>query len=411
MSTFLLLAAVLLAEPKPVQVVLLDGQTATGTLVAVDAEHVVIQTDDDKRTIDFTTVRSIIPADDKGASNSPSRYVGDSNKRPLIWLETIDGSRIPGTGYTVAKGTAELKLADGETLKLPTKSIRLVEFPVDGVPATGSGANWVADVKADLATDLIVVHKREGIDYVEGAAGDVTDEIVNFNVDGDNVPVKRAKVAGLVYFHPPDSGELPEAKCVFQDVAGWRVNAKSVSYADGDFRLVPTFGGEIARPLASLKLLDFSPGRMGYLSDLTPVSTEWTPYVDFGKENDSLAKFYRLRQDRGLDGGAIRLAGKSYTKGLAIPGRTAVSYKVSGKGKRLKALAGIDDSVREAGSARLVITGDGKTLYDGKILGRDEPVDLDLDVAGVKRLNIVVDFGEGLDVGNYLDLADARIVK
>ena len=84
---------------------------------------------------------------------------------------------------------------------------------------------------------------------------------------------------------------------------------------------------------------------------------------------------------------------------------------MSGKGKRLKALAGIDDSVREAGSARLIITGDGKTLYDGKILGRDEPVDLDLDVAGVKRLNIVVDFGEGLDVGNYLDLADARIVK
>jgi hypothetical protein len=411
MSTFLLLAAALLTEPKPVRVVLLDAQTVTGTLVSVDAEHVVVQAGDEKRTIDFISVRSISPADDKGSSNSPSRYVGDSNKRPLIWVETIDGSRIPGTGYTVAKGTAELKLADGEARKLPTKSIRLVEFPADGVPAGPSGANWVADVKADLATDLIVVHKREGIDYVDGAAGDVTDDVVNFKVDGDNVPVKRTKVAGLVYFHSPESGELPEAKCVFQDIAGWRVNAKTVSFADGEFKLVPTFGGEIARPLASLKLLDLSAGRMVYLSDLAPVSAEWTPYVDFGKGNASLARFYRLRQDRGLDGGSIRLAGKTYPKGLAIPGRSSVSYKLTGKGKRLKAVAGIDDSVREAGSARLVISGDGKTLYDGKIVGRDEPIDLDLDLSGVKRLNILVDFGEGLDVGNYLDLADARIVK
>jgi hypothetical protein len=411
MSTFLLLAAALLAEPKPVQVALVDGQTASGAIVALDAEHLVIEATDGKRTIDFANVRAISPADDKGASNSPSRFVGDPNRRPQIWLETIDGSRIPGTGYTVAKRTAELKLADGESLKLTTKSIRLVEFPVDAAASGGSGANWVGDLKPDLATDLIVVHKREGIDYVEGAAGDVTDEVVNFNVDGDNVPVKRTKVAGLVYFHPPDSGDLPEAKCVFEDAAGWRVNAKSVSFADGQFRLVPTFGGSITRPLASLKLLDFSAGRMVYLSDLAPSATEWTPYVDFGKGNGSLAKFYRLRQDRGLDGSAIRLAGKSFPKGLAIPGRTSVSYKITSKGKRLKALVGIDDSVREAGSARLVIKGDTKTLYDGKILGRDEPVDLDLDVSGVKRLNILVDFGEGLDVGNYLDLADARIVK
>ena len=100
-----------------------------------------------------------------------------------------------------------------------------------------------------------------------------------------------------------------------------------------------------------------------------------------------------------------------YPKGLAIPSRTSLTYKITGKGKRLKAVAGIDDGVREAGGVHLVISGDGKTLYDGKIVGRQDPVDLDLDVSAVKRLNILVDFGEGLDVGNYLDLCDARIVK
>jgi hypothetical protein len=32
-------------------------------------------------------------------------------------------------------------------------------------------------------------------------------------------------------------------------------------------------------------------------------------------------------------------------------------------------------------------------------------------VTGVRKLTILVDYGQDLDVGDYFDLADARIVK
>jgi hypothetical protein len=407
MAAFLLFAAAFVADAKQFQVTALDGQTVTGTLVELSDKQIVLQTGGPTKTFTSAQVRFIVPVDDKSALRASGRAPGELGKRPAVWVETIDGSRISGATFTVTKGSAELMLTTGTTLKLSTKAIRLVEFAA----SDGSLPTWVSDLKSDQAGDLLVVRKRDVIDYVEGAAGDVNDGTVNFSVDNENVTVTRARVAGIVYLHPPGNPELPEPACVYEDATGWRIKAMSVALANGELKIVTTFGAELTRPLESLKLLDFSPGRMIYLSGLPIASSEWTPLVDFGKQADSMPKFYRAREDRGLDTDALQVSGKTYPKGIAIPARTALVYKIAGKGKRFKALAGIDDSVHETGAVRLVISGDGKTLFDGRIVGREPPVDLDLDVSGVKRLNILVDFGEKLDVGNYLDLCDARIVK
>jgi hypothetical protein len=39
------------------------------------------------------------------------------------------------------------------------------------------------------------------------------------------------------------------------------------------------------------------------------------------------------------------------------------------------------------------------------------PIKLDLDVTGIVELELFVDFGEGAEVGDCLDLADAKLVK
>ncbi len=67
--------------------------------------------------------------------------------------------------------------------------------------------------------------------------------------------------------------------------------------------------------------------------------------------------------------------------------------------------------MRDIGHVQLVISADGKKLFDQPIAGSDGAVPIDLDVSGAKRLSILVDFGDGLDAGDYLNLADARIVK
>src|SRR5262249_35126307 len=125
----------------------------------------------------------------------------------------------------------------------------------------------------------------------------------------------------------------------------------------------------------------------------------------------AMAEFYAPRRDEGREHQPLRLAGKEYNKGLSLYPRTTIEYRVPSGMKKFKAMAGIDEAVRETGNVRLAISADGKTLFDRTIRGRDVSVDLDLDISGAKRLSILVDYGDQFDAGDFLDLAEARMVK
>ncbi len=304
----------------------------------------------------------------------------------------------------MTKGVARLKLASGEPLDVPTKFIHRVEFTLGGKPAV-----W-PELPKDAAGDLIVVQKKEAVDLVEGVVGDVSADTVQFSLEGDIVPVKRAKVVGLVYFHSTQTDSPPETKAIVKNLAGWKLNAKDVSLADGKVAITTTFGATLHWPLETVAAIDFSPSRMVYLSDLSPESVEWTPFLDFGKRTETLSQFYKPHFDSSLDGGPISIGTTKFRKGVAMAARTILEYKIAGRGKQFRAVAGIDDSVHGAGNVKLTIEGDGKVLYTGKVISHDK-ANVSFDVSGVKRLRIVADFGGGPDVGNFLDLGDARIVK
>ena len=61
---------------------------------------------------------------------------------------------------------------------------------------------------------------------------------------------------------------------------------------------------------------------------------------------------------------------------------------------------------------RLVIRGDDRVLFDREINGRDEPLPIALDVTGVVRLKILVDYGsDGSETADHLDLCDPRLFQ
>ena len=91
--------------------------------------------------------------------------------------------------------------------------------------------------------------------------------------------------------------------------------------------------------------------------------------------------------------------------------RTKVVYRLPGKFQRLTALVGIDDSVRDAGNARLEIRGDGKMLWEAVVRGTDRAQLVDVSVAGVRRLEILADFGGGFDAGDVIDLCDVKVTR
>jgi hypothetical protein len=391
-ALFVSVSSMRAAEPE-VEVATLDGRTIAGQLKAIANDGVVITAAGEEKTVKSAELHSL----------APKEPAEPSGEKPAAWVELVDGSRLPASSYLSKNGKSTIKLGDGAELTVAIKQVRSVRyFKLDDPEAEVSAA--------EAAGDLLGVRKRDSVDFLEGVIGDVTAEAIAFSIDGQTIPVNPSKVDSLVYSgRATDESATPV--CVLEEVTGAVFKAKSVTLADEKLQLTLLAGAKIERPFALARRLDFSAGKLVYLGDLKPESVNWTSFFDLGKQSPALAKFLGPRFDRGREDDVMRLAGKTYKRGVSLTSRTEIVYKVPGQAKRFRALAGIDDTVGNLGSVQLEITGDGRKLYSGKLAGKDEPVELDLDLAGVRRLTILVDFGDDLDVADHLNLCEARIVK
>lgn len=107
---------------------------------------------------------------------------------------------------------------------------------------------------------------------------------------------------------------------------------------------------------------------------------------------------------------------RSFARGLCIRPQTSLRYRLGGEYRRLQAIVGIDESVKDGnGDCDLTITGDGKQLVKLRVTSRDMARPIDLDVADIVMLEITVGFGgdatTNVDLGDNLDLADAKLIK
>jgi hypothetical protein len=398
-----------------VEVRSLSGEQVDGILTAIDAASVAYRRADtgDELSARFTELMSVTPKDAPAVNAAGT----------TIWINLEDGSQLNATSYLVADGAAEIKLTGGETVKLPTRAIQTVRLkPADDEPAKkfGLSKQWSEILGSELAGDTIVVRRKTeedgmatvySLDYFEGVVGDVADERIKFDFDGDIINVAREKVEGVYYYHA--EADLPAAVCAVRDSGGSVFNAKQIALAEDGVSLITATGAQHKIPFAQLHALDFSLGKLMFLSDMTPDRVHWSPFLQSSTTGDSLTQLYTPRKDQTFSGKPLKLNGHStpFRKGLAIHSRTDLAYRVPTGFRRFEAIAGIDAELRDQGHVQLIITGDGKPLFDAAIAGSDPPKAIDLDIEGVRRLTILVDFGENLDIADHLLLGNARITK
>ncbi len=391
----LLLAAVLTA-PVEVQVQTLAGQTVAGQLTALADDTLKLATAGGEQSFATKDLLSVsLPSSGPAAATTGA------------WVTLADGSLLVARSFSAKDDQAQIALLGSGALSVPTRALDTVRYREH----TGALAEQWAEIgKADRSSDLLVVRKNDSLDFLTGVIREADDALVSFEVDGDVVPVKRSKVDGLFYHRAAKPAKSTSA-CVISDAHGSRIRAAALSLVGDELRLRTPGGVEIAAPLSSFTRFDFSQGNVQYLADLKPESSVWTPYFGDSPGSTSVREFYRPRVDQALDGGALRLGGKEYKKGMAVHSRTELSYRLPEEYRTFQAVVGIDDRARPGGDVQLTIHGDDRTLFEGRISGRDAPRPLDLDVAGVNRLRITVDYGEGLDLADHLDLCEARILK
>jgi len=398
MLASLLVIATLAASPTVVSIETLDGQHIAGTLTALNDKMLAIETDKGRREIAVTTVARIVS----------SKVESPKFTKPSVWLLLSDGSRNTATSILIDGDHADIRLTNGQSLRLPRRQIQHVRLKNQSETIA---REWQKILQTKSDADLLVIRKQGKIDFLEGVVGDIDSTHVKFTFDGDVIPVKLDKVEGVIY-HRRAVEETPEAAATFHSTDGsqlpavnWQLNAQGV------ISLETPLGMKIALPVAAVLRIDLTAGKLAFLSDLQPTATKWTPYIGGGDELPLLEVMYRPRNDSAMDGGPLRLGGREYSKGLAIHSRTLLTYDLRTKYRRFEAIAGIDDRMRGRGHVELVITGDGRRIYKETIQGKDKPRSLNLDIANVRRLEILVDYGKDLDIADHLNLIDARVIK
>ncbi|HEX3601965.1 MAG TPA: NPCBM/NEW2 domain-containing protein [Lacipirellulaceae bacterium] len=418
------MAPLLVARPQvvvaaDVTVTRLDGSTVTGELQNWDEHQLVVKTSagEERLTIDqLTSLRWPAPA----SAEKP----GD--KLPGV-VELTDGSQIPIGALRVAGDDALLKVersaekGDAE-IKVPAKSISTVRFQkLDGALVK----QWDEIRNQKSPSDVLIIIKRDGksLDYVEGIVGEITDDKVEFKLDGETNRIDRAKVAGVIYYHR-DRARTAETKFILHGRSGLQASSVKLAINEGMVDITTAGGVSLRWPIDDLEAADFSAGKVMYLSDMNPASQSWTPLVGLPEGVTLAAEYGQPRRDRSAfsnmltlpatdksDAASQSTAIQTFKKGLALRSRSELVYRVPDGFNRFTALAGIDPVTTSTGNVRLSILADDRSLLEADIAGNQPPQPIDVQLNGAKRLKIIVDFGQNLDTGDWLNLCDAKIAK
>ncbi|MDY0169664.1 MAG: NPCBM/NEW2 domain-containing protein [Thermoguttaceae bacterium] len=389
-------AAVTRAEPLEFQAETSDDRKVVGAIEALDTESVTLRTSDGS---------TLLPAADIAAL-SPPEPAARSAGEPAVWISLADGSTLNAAQWVLNGAVGRVTLLDGRQIDVPRRALESVRFQS---AAEAVAEQWIRLVHAQYDGDIVIIRKEDHLDFLRGIVRGASEETVEFDMDGDVLQVKRNRLFGIVLFRPAGS-RLPEAVCRITDQSGSEWFAQSLAL-QGELAWTTPAGVAVTQPLTAIAQIDFSSGRIVYLGDLQPQSVDWQPFFPMDKELASRRGLFQPRRNRGLESEVLELGGTQYKRGLAMRSRSEVVYRLPDEVKRLKATAGIDDRVRPLGNVSLVIRGDGKTLFEGTLTGTEPPVQLDLDITGVRRLSILCDYGEGMDIGDHLNLCDLRAVK
>jgi hypothetical protein len=391
----------------------LDGAALIGQLGEWTSDHVAIATPDGQQAVALSQLLSL--------RWPPTAPPASLEKQAVA--ELVDGSVLPIDRFRLDGNRATLTLhglpaqrAEISVGRRQVASVRLLPLSAAAQP------QWQEILGFNLPSDVLVLAKRSGqsLDHIEGVLGGVTDDRIEFIVDGEPIRIERTQVAGLVFLRraPP-----AEPRGIVHGRSGLRAAVAGVVRAGDSLQLNTAAGVELSWPLADVYLADFSAGKVVYLSDLEPAHSQWTPLVGLPTRAASAALYGRPRRDRSFTGGPLVLwfpvdgaaAGSSqekhYSKGVALRSRTELAYRLPRGYRRFVAAAGIDPAAGSVGSVALTIRGDERVLLETEIAGDQPPRDIDVDIQGASRLSIVVDYGRNLDTGDWLNLCDARLVK
>jgi len=387
MSVWTIIVAAALLQAPQAELQTLSGQAHAGKLIKLTEDSAELETPKGPLGI---------PLDDVLELSFPA-HAKIRPPRDSLSIRLTDGSHFLCTSLAVSSKQAQPNIVGVGEVKISARSLASIRF----APAEGKIDKAWDDLRSrDFKNDALIIRKGDVLDFLGGVIGEVDDQSVKFLLDGDELSLPREKVFGLIYFQRNRANR--DSACVISLASGGLLHARSVQLVDNSLSAKLLSGGTVKIPINVVSAFDYSGGKVVYLSELEPRDVKYVPYFDIT---------WKYRRNHNLDGGPLRVGGKTYSRGLSIHSRTTLLYRLRGDYRRFQAVMAIDDVVAPRGHVHVVIRVDDTVIFESDVKGTDDPRMLDLDVSGARDLEIMVDFGEDLDIADHLDLADARVIK
>jgi len=374
----------------------LDGKKWKGDIVSIDPKQLALRTSTGTENFELTKLDAVELAPVAGAGSAASAK--------SILVEFVDGSQFRCSEFKIKNKTAILTLLDSKLTVEAPASMLLYMIRDLSDPKVEQAFRGILAKRGKR--DIYIVLKGGILDGVNGTFGDgdADGKMITFQLEANDekLPLQTSRIYGMI-FSPPAIA-VAATVCRVIDTGNNVLNAKELTVTEKGGLLVETITGvKIDYPAMNLiAKLDFSAGSLLYLSNANPIKVEQSSTEGMPEP---------FRRDRNLDNGELKIAAKAYSKGLALHSRTVLTYDLGGKYKLFQAIAGVDDSVEgEDCKATLTIEGDSKPIFKHVIKKGDPPKPLNLTVLNVKELRITVE-SDFLDLGNQVDLADAKLLK
>lgn len=372
----------------------LDGKKSVGEIASIDAKELVFQTKAGNETYDLTKLSAI--------DITPFKEPAAGTK--WVEIELIDGSQFRCVDFKVKGKTAILTLlGTNQKVEIPASTLLYMIRDISD-PKLNQAFRGILSKRGKR--DIWIVPKGESLDEVKGTFGDgdVTGDNIKFEVEAssEKIDIQMSRVYGMIFNQPPGI-EVAQTVCKVIDAAKNTLYAKSLSITEKKSFVVETVTGvRVEYPsITSIGKLDFSAGAVMFLSNVDPSKLDQT-------STEGIPEPYR--RDRNLDNNELKIGGVKFAKGLAIHSRSVLTYDLGGKYKLFQTTVGVDDCVEGESKVTLIIEADYKPIFKEVIKKGDKPRVLNLAILNVKQLRITVE-SDFLDLGNQVDLAEAKVLK
>lgn len=395
LATIISLAAYasMAAAEDSARITLLDGTQITAQLVELTVGGFLISQGDQRRTITLDEVQSI---------RFPNHDAKPSTPAPLFVLTLNDEARLLGRLRNDAESTAAWSGPLSEQWSIPLRRIAGIRrTDVESTHPKSVAAFNDAMTDRRTGQDILVSLDDENVRSVRGTLIAVGPEGGRFLFGERERTFRWEAVCGLALAEPAVPPQKPHA--VIELIDGQSLTG-DLTTGENQFQLTTDWLDQpISLQPPQISAINLRNDRVVYLSDLTPTAESSEGILHAGSP---------MRPDRNVANETMRLSGREFTKGLGVHAMSTLTYRLDGAYATFAATIGIDDAVRPRGSVVFIVQGDNKELFRSQpITGKDQAQDITIDITGIDELKLIVDYADELDLSDFADWANARVVK